>query len=213
MSRRKKAYSNYYAKEITAKLVSGDFTDIFKDGKIDAGKLEAAYSQYSGMTAAGKKQIAETADSNTRAFLEVREQGVSAKNFTGAVKRVDAQRVQEGFNSVRPAQKYAAIANAPGVDDKTIDKLMKAYMPDYDPNEKGSDSTEMKYDYIRQDMGYSPAEYAKSYDIYSFEKSVGGSGTADRTRKRMQEELGISEQEANLLYRLYSGDYKPWKEE
>lgn len=209
----KKAYSNYYAKEITAKQVTGDFTDIFKDGKIDAGKLEAAYDQYSGMTAAGKKQIEETADSNTRAFLEVREQGVSAKNFTGAVKRVDAQRVQEGFNSVRPAQKYAAIANAPGVDDKTIDKLMKAWMPDYDPNEKGSDSTEMKYDYIRQDMGYSPAEYAKSYDIYSFEKSVGGSGTADRTRKRMQEELGISEQEANLLYRLLSGDYKPWKEE
>ena len=208
----KKAYSNYFAKEITAKQATGDFTDIFKDGKIDAGKLETAYSQYSGMTAAGKKQIAETADSNTRAFLEVREQGVSAKTFAGAVKRVDAQRAQEGFNSVRPAQKYTAIANAPGVDDKTIDKLMKAYMPDYDPSEKGSDTTELKYDYIRQEMGYSPAEYAKSYDIYSYEKSAGGSGTANRTRKRLQEELGISAQEAKLLYKLYGGQYKPWNE-
>ena len=157
----KKAYSNYYAKEITAKQVVGDFTDIFKDGKIDAGKLESAYDQYSGMTAAGKKQIAETADSNTRAFLEVRDQGVSAKTFAGAVKRVDAQRVQDGFSEVRPAQKYTAIADAPGVDYKAIDKLMKAYMPDYDPNEKGSDSTEMKYDYIRKEMGYSPAGLAQ----------------------------------------------------
>ena len=208
----KKAYSNYFAKETTAKQATGDFTDIFKDGKIDAGRLEAAYDQYSGMTAAGKKQIAETADSNTRAFLEVREQGVSAKTYVAAVNRVGSQRVQDGFNSVRPAQKYTAIANAPGTDDKTIDKLMKAYMPDYDPNEKGSDSTEMKYDYIRQEMGYSPTEYAKSYDIYSYEKSVGGSGTADRTRKRMQEELGISKDEAKLLYKLYGGQYKPWKE-
>lgn len=209
----KKAYSDDFVKEITAKQTVDSFTDIFKDGKIDAGKLEDAYQQYDSMSSTTQKQIAETADSNTRAFLEVRDQGVSTKTFAGAVKRVDAQRVQDGFDSVRPAQKYTAIANAPGVDDKTIDKLMKAYMPDYDPNEKGSDSMEMKYDYIRQEMGYSPTEFAKSYDIYSYEKSVGGSGTANRTRKRMQEELGISAQDAKLLYKLYGGQYKPWVEE
>lgn len=209
----KKAYSNYYAKEITAKQVTGDFTDIFKDGKIDAGKLEAAYSQYSGMTAAGKKQIAETADSNTRAFLEVREQGVSAKTLAGAVKRVDAQRVQEGFNEVRPAQKYTAIADTAGTDDKTIDKLMKAYMPDYDPNAKKKNTTELKYDYIRQDMGYSPTKYAQAYDIYSYEADKGGDGTANRTRERMAEEMDITMDDAKLLYKLFHGNYKPWDEE
>ena len=209
----KKAYSNYYAKEITAKQVTGDFTDIFKDGKIDAEKLESAYSQYSGMTAAGKKQIAETADSNTKAFLEVREQGVSAKTYVAAVKRVDAQMVQEGFSEVRPAQKYTAIANAPGTDDKTIDKLMKAYMPDYDPNAKKKNTTELKYDYIRQEMEYSPEKYAQAYDIYSYEADKGGDGTADRTRNRMVDDMDISKNDAKLLYRLFHGNYKPWDEE
>ena len=209
----KKAYSNYYAKEITAKQATGDFTGIFKDGKIDVGKLEAAYDQYSGMTAAGKKQIAETADSNTRAFLEVREQGVSAKTYVAAVNRVGSQRVQEGFNSVRPAQKYTAIANAPGTDDKAIDKLMKAYMPDYDPNAKKKNTTELKYDYIRQDMGYSPTKYAQAFDIYSYEADKGGYGTANRTRERMAEEMDITMDDAKLLYKLFHGNYKPWDEE
>lgn len=209
----KKAYSNYYAKEITGKQAVGGFTDIFKDGKIDAGKLEAAYSQYSGMTAAGKKQIEETADSNTRAFLEVREQGVSTKTYAAALKRMEAQRAQEGFSEVRPAQKYAAIANAPGVDDKAIDKLMKAYMPDYDPNAKKKNTTELKYDYIRQEMGYSPEKYAQAYDIYSYEADKGGDGTADRTRERMAEEMDITMDDAKLLYKLFHGNYKPWDEE
>ena len=209
----KKAYSNYFAKEITAKQATGDFTDIFKDGKIDAGKLEAAYDQYSGMTAAGKKQIEETADSNTKAFLEVREQGVSARTYAAALKRMEAQRAQEGFGEVRPAQKYTAIANAPGTDDKTIDKLMRAYMPDYDPNAKKKNTTELKYDYIRQDMGYSPTKYAQAYDIYSYEAGKGGDGTADRTRERMSEEMGITMDDAKLLYKLFHGNYKPWDEE
>lgn len=199
----------------TLQSAMNDLTAAWANGWDDSGKKNALSESYDTLNKMGKSTrdsvIAESS-SWTSAFLEVRDQGVSTKTFAGAVKRMDAQRVQEGFNAVRPAQKYTAIANAPGVDDKTIDKLMKAWMPDYDPNEKGSDSTEMKYDYIRQKMGYSPAEYAKSYDIYSFEKSVGGSGTANRTRKRMQEELGISAQEARLLYKLYGGQYKPWNE-
>lgn len=205
----KKANSEYYAKEITAKQTVDSFTDIFKDGKIDADKLEDAYQQYDGMSSATQKQITETADSHARAFLEVREQGVSASTFVSAKRRIDSEKVQPGFSEVRPAQKYTAIAETPA-GDAAIDKLMKAYMPDYDPNAKKKDTTELKYDYIRQEMGYSPAEYANAYDIYSYENSVKGKGMAKRMKKRFQEELGVSAQEANLLYRLYSGYYKPW---
>ena len=208
----KKAYSNYYAKEITGKQIVGDFTDIFKDGKIDAGKLEAAYDQYYGMTAAGKKQITETADSHTKAFLEVREKGVSADTFVSAKKRIDSEKVQPGFSEVRPAQKYTAIAETPA-GDAAIDKLMKAYMPDYDPNAKKKNTTELKYDYIRQKMRYSPEKYAQAYDIYSYEDDKGGYGTAKRTRERMVEEMDITKDDAKLLYRLFHGNYKPWDEE
>ena len=205
----KKASSNDFAKEITAKQTVDSFTDIFKDGKIDSDKLEDAYQQYDSMSSTTQKQITETADSHARAFLEVREQGVSANTFVSAKRRIDSEKVQPGFSEVRPAQKYTAIAETPA-GDAAIDKLMKAYMPDYDPNAKKKDTTELKYDYIRQEMGYSPAEYANAYDIYSYENSVKGKGMAKRMKKRFQEELGVSAQEANLLYRLYSGYYKPW---
>ena len=203
----KKAYSNYYAKEITAKQAVGDFTDIFKDGKIDAGKLEAAYSQYSGMTAAGKKQIAETADRNTRAFLEVREQGVSAKKYSSAAKNIanvkgtGAVNKDTGKATVRDIDVRQAIANTTGMSDREIDIVMRAYMDDYDPKAKSPETTEFKYQYVREELGLSPDEYASTYRAYLDSSKKAGKIEAIRA-------LGYDYRTAAKLYDVYYGNMK-----
>ena len=203
----KKAYSNYYAKEITAKQAVGDFTDIFKDGKIDAGKLEAAYGQYSGMTAAGKKQIAETADRNTRAFLEVREQGVSAKKYSSAAKNIanvkgtGAVNKDTGKATVRDIDVRQAIANTTGMSDREIDIVMRAYMDDYDPKAKSPETTEFKYQYVREELGLSPDEYASTYRAYLDSSKKAGKIEAIRA-------LGYDYRTAAKLYDVYYGNMK-----
>lgn len=203
----KKAYSNYFAKEITAKQATGDFTDIFKDGKIDAGKLEAAYDQYSGMTAAGKKQIAETADSNTRAFLEVREQGVSSKKYASVaenianVKGTGAVKKDTGKATVRDIDVRQAIANTTGMTEREIDIVMRAYMDDYDPTAKSPETTEFKYQYVREELGLSPDEYASTYRAYLDSSKKAGKIEAIRA-------LGYDYRTAKKLYDVYYGNMK-----
>ena len=87
---------------------------------------------------------------------------------------------------------------------------MKAWMQDYDPSvrEKDRDTSELKYDYARNELGMSVAEYVDGYDIYTYEQKIGGEGTADRTRERMEKELGITKAEAKALYKLYNGKLK-----
>lgn len=203
----KKAYSNYFAKEITAKQATGDFTDIFKDGKIDAGKLEAAYDQYSGMTAAGKKQIAETADSNTRAFLEVREQGVSAKKYSSAAKNIanvkgtGAVNKDTGKATVRDIDVRQAIANTTGMTDREIDIVMRAYMDDYNPTAKSPETTEFKYQYVREELGLSPDEYTSTYRAYLDNSKKAEKIAAIRA-------LGYDYRTAAKLYDVYYGNMK-----
>lgn len=203
----KKAYSNYYAKEITAKQAIGDFTDIFKDGKIDAGKLESAYSQYSGMTAAVKKQITETADSKTKAFLEVRGKGVSAKKYSYAAKNIasvkgtGAVNKSTGKATVRDIDVRRAIANTTGMTEHEIDIVMRAYMDDYDPTAKSPETTEFKYQYVREELGLSPDEYTSTYRAY-----LDSSKKADKIAAIRA--LGYDYSTAAKLYDVYYGNMK-----
>ena len=195
------------AEKITEKQIVGDFTDIFKDGKIDAGKLEAAYDQYSGMTAAGKKQIAETADSHTRAFLEVREQGVSAKKYSAAAQNIanakgtGAVKKGTGKATVRDIDVRQAIANTTGMTDREIDIVMRAYMDDYDPTAKSPETTEFKYQYVREELGLSPDEYTSTYRAY-----LDSSKKADKIAAIRA--LGYDYRTAAKLYDVYYGNMK-----
>lgn len=203
----KKAHSEYYAKEITAKQTVDSFTDIFKDGKIDADKLEDAYQQYDGMSSATQKQIIGTAGSQTRAFLEVRDQGVPAKKYSAAaqnianVKGTGAVKKDTGKATVRDIDVRQAIANTTGMTDREIDIVMRAYMEDYDPEAKSPSTTEFKYQYIREELGLSPDEYASTYRAYLDSSKKAGKIAAIRA-------LGYDYRTAKKLYDVYYGNMK-----
>jgi hypothetical protein len=133
------------------------------------------------------------------------ESGLSNKTALDVTKLVQAingtgsYNPETGKRTVTNADKYTAIANAKYTDPE-IDLIMKAYMPDYDPNDKSPDKTELKYDTIR-DKGYSPEEYAATYKAYQSE-----SKKADKIGAIM-DSIGCSKAEATQLYKIYYGSY------
>lgn len=122
--------------------------------------LEEGYAAYEKMDAQTKARVAESAAGDTAKYLEAREAGVST---TAYLKVLDAVKHADGTGN---SAKYRAITSA-SISDSAMDKLMKAYMPDYDPENPKSDKTELKYDYARKELGMTPAEYAKAYEIYT----------------------------------------------
>lgn len=202
----------------TVKNIANMFTNIdtaweygYDDAEIKKN-LESAYDVYDGLTMIAKNEMREQAEGDAARYLEVRENGITTDQYLKVKKNVDSQKVQPGFSDIRPAQELTAIASTIGLSERSLDTLMKAWMTDYDPKAKKTDTTELKYDYIRKEMGMSAEQYAKLYDIYSYESSVAGKGTADRTRDRMVNEAKLTEEQAKLVYKLFGGSYKPWKE-
>lgn len=104
----------------------------------------------------------------------------------------------EGSDTVKPVQKYEAIAESKYTDAEK-DLIMKAYMPDYDPTDKSPDKTELKYDTVR-DLGYSPEEYAEIYAAYL---------DADKKAQKIAaiQKLGYSYSQAQMLYSIFCGTY------
>lgn len=102
-----------------------------------------------------------------------------------------------GKSQVSSAQKWEAIAGA-GMSDAETDTAMKAYMPDYNPNAKSPDRTELKYDAIRE-MGYSPEEFVEMYIIYS--------GTNGKWNKTSALQKAFPGANVMRLYAILSGSY------
>lgn len=167
--------------------------------------LEEGYAAYEKMDAQTKARVAESATGDTARYLEAREAGVST---TAYLKVLDAVKHADGTGN---SAKYRAITSA-SISESAMDKLMKAYMPDYDPDKPKSDKTELKYDYARKELGMTPAQYAKAYEIYqSF--SGYGKGKAKKQRAALAEIYGADM--AKKLYKLYGGklDVVDWWEE
>lgn len=167
--------------------------------------LEEGYAAYEKMDAQTKARVAESATGDTARYLEAREAGVST---TAYLKVLDAVKHADGTGN---SAKYRAITSA-SISESAMDKLMKAYMPDYDPENPKSDKTELKYDYARKELGMTPAEYAKAYEIYqSF--SGYGKGKAKKQRAALAEIYGADM--AKKLWKLYGGklDVVDWWED
>lgn len=96
---------------------------------------------------------------------------------------------------------YSALAGL-DVDEAVKDEIMRTYIPDYDPEAKQPTTTEIKYDYIRQEMGLSAEDFAEAYGINS-------DGGAWRSRAaKMSRELGISTDAAYDLIEIFEGKKK-----
>lgn len=69
-------------------------------------------------------------------------------------------------------------------------------MQDYDPTDRSPDKTELKYQYARQELGLTPAQYVEVYEV----------STSGKKAEKLAEwqEMGYSRKEANMFYRLFS---------
>lgn len=166
--------------------------------------LDEAYEEYKSMSKEAQKEIEAFTTGTAKKYLEARGKGISHEDFLAAAKNVETVQGTGKYNSetkenkVRDIDKREAIAKTTGLSYPQIDIIMKAYMPDYDPTDEKPNKTELKYDYARKELGYSPAEYADIYRAYlEHDKKV------DKIKEIMK--LGYDYGTANQMYKLFQG--------
>lgn len=170
-------------------------------------ELETAYESYRNAPADMRKQVYAEAEGTTKKYIEARDKGVSHEDFVAAaeniakVKGTGSINKDTGKATVRDIDRRQAIANTSGMTPHEIDIVMKAYMADYDPSDESPETTEMKYDYIRHEMGMSAKEYAATYRAY-----LDSSKKAQRIAAIRA--LGYDYGTALKLYKVYSGSMK-----
>lgn len=196
--------------DVVTKQMASGINDMQKvwdygyDEKPAKETLENAYDTYSKMSDSQKAAYRENVSGDTAKYLEAREAGVST---TAYLKVLDAVKHADGTGN---SAKYRAITSA-SISESAMDKLMKAYMPDYDPENPKSDKTELKYDYARKELGMTPAEYAKAYEIYT---SKSDELHGKKQKMAMWTEL-YGADVAKQLWKLYGGklDVVDWYED
>ena len=137
----------------------------------------------------------------TAKFDAMIEAGVST-NLADVVINTLADLKGSGANgNVQEIDKRRAIAGL-AADDATIDLIMHEYMPDYDPTAASVQTTEIKYDYIRQELGMSAQDYVDAYAI-----NLKGGKWKDQ-KKAIARKLGCSEDAAYELVLIFEGRKK-----
>ena len=208
-------------KNIVRDTVLNSITNIFSDLNVaeeygydqqeHEAALDAAYQQFQALSETAQADAREEATGNTSRYLEVRENGVSQDAYLAASREVEnvqgTGKVNKdtGKANVRDIDKREAVANTYGLTESQIDTIMHAYMSDYDPEAESKEYTEVKYDYIRQVLGLTAAEYAETYRAH-----LDNSKKADKIAEMM--EMGFSRETATKLYKIYQGDAKTKQE-
>ena len=164
-------------------------------------ELEKAYESYSKMDAAAKREVKATATGTAAKYIEAREKGISHADFVNTARNVNNVKGTGTNGNVRDIDKRQAIAKTPGLTDKEVDDLMKVYMPDYDPNAKSPQKTELKYDYARQVLDLAPSEYIDVYRV-----SLDGGKKNDKIKEWM--DMGYTRAEAMQFYNLFDATGK-----
>lgn len=170
-------------------------------------ELQTAYESYHNAPADMRKQVFAEAEGTAKKYIEARDKGVSHEDFVAAaeniakVKGTGSINKDTGKATVRDIDRRQAIANTAGMTEKEVDIVMKAYMADYDPSDESPETTEMKYDYIRQELDLSAKEYTATYRAY-----------LDNSKKAQRiaaiRALGYDYGTALKLYKVYSGSMK-----
>lgn len=157
--------------------------------------LEEAYSAYSKSSSDIRKAVMDAAEGTAKTYLEARSEGLASSSALAILKQV--QSIPQADRN-KAAYQYQAVAETKGLTEAQKDTAMKLYMKD------GS-STETKYDYIRQELGLSPKEYADAYYAYSTTDTDGDGKTFKPEAIQGIMDLGYSRQEATELYDIYKG--------
>lgn len=166
--------------------------------------LEAAYDAYSKSSADVKKAVMDAAEGAVKQYMEARADGFNSNVSLSIIKQV--QSIPQK-NRQKVAYQYQAVANTKGLSEAQLDKAMKLYMPDYDPSAKKPVKTEVKYDYIRQELGFSAKEYAEAtyaMQDMSYDEDDSGSITKDEAVQAIVD-LGFDKATATKFYQIYQG--------
>ena len=170
-------------------------------------ELDTAYNAYSNMTDDMKSEVREFATGTTAKYLEARDNGVSHEDFLtvaegiNSVKGTGKYNAETGENAVREIDRRRVIANA-NISTTAKDKLMMAYMEDYEHGVEGTETSELKYQYIRQELGLSSQDYIKAYEV-----DLAGGKWRD-IRSGIMKALGCDYGTANKLLLIFEGRYK-----
>lgn len=167
-------------------------------------EMEQAYQVIRSLGKSEREKVVEGLSGTAAKYVEARQKGISPEEFNTAGRAVKTAKGTGKNGAVKEIDKREAIAKAHGLTSAEIDLLMEIYMPDYDPTEDHPDTTEVKYAYIRQEMGLSAAEYAETYRAYS---------EAEKKREQVAaiQALGYDYRTAVALYNVYAGNKKKVK--
>ncbi len=205
--------ANSIIRDTTLSSITNIFGDIDKNNQKgvsngeNVGDLGEAYKRIQGLPKAQREKVLERATGDARKYFDAKDDGVSDADFVkarNAIKNAPGTGSidkQTGEKRQTDADTYGAIAGLSGVDYRTKDALLRAYMPDYDPANGKTEKTEVKYDYIRYEMGLTAQGYAALYKANSqYSKK------ADKVAAFQA--LGYDEKTADQLYRIFSGNQK-----
>lgn len=203
-------FVNRGATSLIEKAVEATVNAISNDWEVtEAAKknMEETYTAYSKMSEEAKQQVQELADGDAARYIEVRDKGVDTKAYLEAMEELAALLPEQGEKEVNDAQRWEAIT-ASEIADDAADAIIKAYMKDYDPDNGKDTQTEIKYDYIRQEMGLTPEQFAKVNRVYYDVKNtpteeLKAAGTDKKTEYlKGWREIGLTPADATKLYNL-----------
>lgn len=167
--------------------------------------LEESYDSFTKQSETIQKAIMDAAEGNTKKYLEGRQSGLSSQKTLSTLKSVQSVPAE---NRKKIGYQLQAISSTKGLSEEDMDAAMKLYMPDYDPSAKNPDVSELRYEYIRKDMGYSAKDYASFRYAYNVADSEYGNDNNSVSKKEFyaaMESQGYSKKEADDIYTVLWG--------
>ena len=181
------------------------------DTSVAEKELSALYGTYGEQSETIQKAIMDAAEGTTKKYLEGRQSGLSSQKTLSALKSVQSVPAK---NRGKIGYQLQAISGTKGLSEKDMDIAMKIYMPDYDPSENEPNVTEVVYDYLRKEKGYSAEDYAS----FKYAYNLAASDYGDKNGKVKKDEyisamldMGYDQATAKEIYDTLWGSSKRHK--
>lgn len=197
-----------------AQSAMGDVSKAWEFGYNPANSkkaLEAVYQQMQQLSPAARESVYGKATGQTAKYLEARQSGMPDDKAFSVLESV--QKIPEKNRSTRGYQ-LEAVANTPGLRSSDMDRAIKLYLPDYDPEDTSPDISELKYDYIRRSLGYSAKDYAAFQMAHTVADKKFGNGNGGTSKDEIYaafEAYGYDRETADEIYTVLWGNSKASK--
>lgn len=191
-----------------AESAMGDVSKAWEFGYNPASSkkaLESVYQQMQKLSPAARESVYRKATGQTAKYLEARQSGIPDDKALSVLESVQSIPKE---SRQRTVYQLEAVSQTPGLRQSDMDKAMKLYLPDYDPESKTPNLAELRYDYIRNDLGYSARGYAafrKAYDVADDDFGNQNGYTAKQEFYDAMEAAGYDRATASEIYTVLWG--------